>query len=182
MAMLALYSDVELLELELSVLISPDPLARKRTAALEIRAHVESAARELSLDRFAKFENELYKQIFSFIHSEKMNAKFGGILAIQQLIDCSSALAEQKQMKFASTLSFALKENSEFYLIQLVAETIGQMAKLSPVPAYIDYIENELNWALEGLRADTQHRRLAACAILQQLGMHCLIHTEYYYL
>ena len=73
-------------------------------------------------------------------------------------------------MKFASALSVALKENTKFELIHLVAETIGQMAKLSPVPAYIDYIENELNWALEGLRADTPHRRLAACAILQQLA------------
>ena len=28
---------------------------------MEVKAHVEAAARELSLERFAKFENELYQ-------------------------------------------------------------------------------------------------------------------------
>jgi hypothetical protein len=66
--MLSLYSDVELLEMQLSILTSADTMERRRAAALEIRAHVESAARELSLDRLAKFENELYREVFSFIH------------------------------------------------------------------------------------------------------------------
>jgi hypothetical protein len=30
------------------------------SAATELKAHVELAARELSLERFSKFENELY--------------------------------------------------------------------------------------------------------------------------
>lgn len=66
--MLALYSDIELLEMQLSVLTSAESTERKRSAASEVRGHVEAAARELSLDRFAKFENELYRQIFSFVH------------------------------------------------------------------------------------------------------------------
>ena len=65
--MLALYSDIELLEMQLSTLTSAESLERKRLAAMEVRSHVETAARELSLDRFAKFENELYRQIFSFV-------------------------------------------------------------------------------------------------------------------
>lgn len=65
--MLALYSDIELLEMQLSILTSNESIDRKRSAAMELRSHVETAARELSLDRFAKFENELYRQIFSFV-------------------------------------------------------------------------------------------------------------------
>lgn len=73
-------------------------------------------------------------------------------------------------MKLARALSFALKESTDFNLIRLIAETIGLMANSSQIPAYVDYIESELNWALEGLRADSPHRRLAASSILRQLA------------
>lgn len=36
-------------------------LTRVTRAAADLKTHVELAARELSLERFAKFENELYQ-------------------------------------------------------------------------------------------------------------------------
>lgn len=51
---LFLYSDVELLETQLSILVSTESKERKVSAAFELKAHVETAVRELSLDRFAK--------------------------------------------------------------------------------------------------------------------------------
>lgn len=106
-----------------------------------------------------------------------MCEKMGGIMLIQELIDCTSANTENKIIKFANTLSAALKNNTDFVLILMIAGALGHMAKYNSV-AHLDYIENELNRALEWLKMDTikdnnkdhPHRRLAACAILQQLA------------
>lgn len=102
-----------------------------------------------------------------------MSEKTGGILLLQALVDCSSASAESKIAKFANTLSTALKSNTDFGLIVLIAGALGHMARCSSV-AHLDYVELELNRALEWLRGEASkelpHRRLAACAVLQQLA------------
>ena len=77
----------------------------------------------------------------------------GGILVIRELVDCTSAGAEAKVIKFANTLSVALKGNTDFGLITLIAEALGHMARYSPV-AHIDFVESELNRALEWLKVD----------------------------
>ena len=75
-----LYADFKLLDATLKSLSGKDEAARIRycthcihltctaqsfsvihRATLEVKVHVETAARELSLERFAKFENELYQ-------------------------------------------------------------------------------------------------------------------------
>ena len=43
------------------------------------------------------------------------------------------------------------------------------MARHSPV-SHVDYVESELNRALEWLRSTQPHRLFAACVILQQLA------------
>ena len=47
--------------------------SHREQAADEIRAHIEAAARELSLEKFALFESSLYHAIFSFVHSDIIN-------------------------------------------------------------------------------------------------------------
>jgi hypothetical protein len=82
-----LYTDFKLLEDSLLVLSgkSDDQQTKHRynifffsytvldsrfSAATELKAHVELAARELSLERFSKFENELYSvSLFLWFHS-----------------------------------------------------------------------------------------------------------------
>eukprot|EP01041_Mallomonas_annulata_P001944 gene1944-3771_t len=163
------YSDVELLESTLSACSSCDEAVRKR-AAFDIKAHVESAARELSLESFANFENELYQSIFAFVHSDQLPEKMGGIEVIRALINCASAAVETKAIKFANTLGYALRHNTDFELIALVADALGHMAKYSPI-SHVDYVECELDRSLEWLRGvNIPHRRFAACAVLQQLA------------
>jgi hypothetical protein len=55
-----LYADFKVLDATLKSLSGKDEALRAK-ATLEVKAHVEAAARELSLERFAKFENELYQ-------------------------------------------------------------------------------------------------------------------------
>lgn len=54
-----LYADIILVDENLYVLASKDDDAKPR-AASNLKLHVELAARELSLERFSRFETELY--------------------------------------------------------------------------------------------------------------------------
>ena len=162
------YSDYCLLDASLKALASKDDVDRSKVA-LEIREHVEAAARELSLERFATYENELYQRLFAFVHDENLLVKRGGILAISTLIDSTSSAAESKVIKFANTIAAALKGNTDLATIELVTEALGYMASHSPV-SHVDYVESELNRALEWLRSTQPHRLFAACMILKQLA------------
>jgi len=160
-----LYSDYETLEEILTNLRTDD----RKQASTEMKFHVEAAARELSLERFSSFENSLFMTIFNFVQSENMGDKLGGIVAIRELIDCTSASAEGKIIKFASTLAIALKNNTDFAIIELVADALGYMARFSSA-SQVDYVERELDRSLEWLSGTVTHRRHAACAVLHQLA------------
>ena len=61
-----LYSDHTELDEALTLLCGKDANIRIR-AVIEVKKHVEAAARELSLERFAKFESDLYQIVLSFV-------------------------------------------------------------------------------------------------------------------
>jgi hypothetical protein len=90
-------------------------------------------------------------------------------LAIRELIDCTSAAAEAKVIKFANTIAAVLKANTDFSLIELVADALGYMARHSPI-SHVDYVESEMNRALEWLHGSQPHRLFAACVVLKQLA------------
>jgi len=91
-------------------------------------------------------------------------------MAIRELVDCPSAGADLKAIKFANALSFSLRLNNDFRIIERTAESLGHMAKFSPV-SLVDYIEIELERSLEWLWVDKKpHRQVAACYVLQQLA------------
>lgn len=169
-----LYSDYSILDRNLKDL-SSDAASTQYEAAESIKDHVEVAARELSLLRFANFENELYQNLFLYVHSgETVREKLGGILAMRALLSCTSAVAEQKVINFANALSNCLKMNTDYSIIELVAVTLGQMAKASAV-SQVNFVESELNQGLKWLdeipnSSNQSHRRFAACVVLQQLA------------
>lgn len=105
------------------------------------------------------------------MNGNTLGEKIGGILVIRELIDCTSASAEAKVTKFAKALSVALNANTDFSLIELIADALGHMARTSPV-SDVDYLEGEMNRALGWLRGPKQstNRRFAACTVLQQLA------------
>ena len=144
--------------------------SHREQAADEIRAHIEAAARELSLEKFALFESSLYHAIFSLVHSDIINEKVGGVLAISELIDCTSAAIEQKVIKFANTLGNTLKTAKDYNLIQMIASCLGSMARHTTAVSHADYVERELDRSLEWLRGGNSHRILAACALLKQFA------------
>lgn len=151
-------------------------------AAKDIKRQVEIAAKEFSLEKFENFERDLFQRIFSLIlgdtvdtsitQSEWSNkkAKVGGILVLKQLIDCTSAASELKLIRFADTLSEALKKNTDFALLELIADAFGHIARFG-ILSHLDCIERELCNALDWLAGNSQvYQRFAACSILQQLA------------
>jgi serine/threonine-protein kinase mTOR len=103
------------------------------------------------------------------VHSDNLIEKQGGIRAICELVTCPSATAETKATQFSNTLSLALKMNTDFQLLELIANALGHMAKHAPV-SHLESVEAELIRSLEWLKGNTPHRRLAACAVLCQLA------------
>jgi FKBP12-rapamycin complex-associated protein len=161
-----LYSDFETLDHNLKLLHND---FERNQATLEIKMHVEAAARELSLERFGNFENELFQKLFSYLSGNNIEDKIGSICAIKELTDCTSAAAEDKISKFANVLANVLKLNTEPTLIVLIAETLGHMAKFSPI-SHVEFVESELIRALEWLKSDQSHRKFASTCVLQQLA------------
>jgi FKBP12-rapamycin complex-associated protein len=162
-----LYSDWEKLEGSLRLLSNRFEVEK---ATLDIRDHVEVAARELSLERFGRFENDLYLRISTLLYGNTIEEKLGAVSAIRQLVECTSAAAETKIIKFANILASILKTSTDFELIELIAQTLGHMARNSPI-AHVDFVESELNRALEWLRGEQPPRKFAACSVLQQLAV-----------
>ena len=74
-----LYSDFEALDTSIK-LLGIDSTRKKATS--DIKLHVEVAARELSLERFGNFENELFNKIFSLLHGPVLEEKIGGVIGI----------------------------------------------------------------------------------------------------
>lgn len=88
---------------------------------------------------------------------------------MRELIECTSAAAESKVIKFANTIAAVLKINTDFTIIELIADALGYMARLRTV-SHVDYVESELNRALEWLHGSLPHRLFAACVVLEQLA------------
>ena len=52
----------------------------------ELRFHLESAARELSIERFSSFESALFQAIFTFVKADDLICKKAGIMVIIVII------------------------------------------------------------------------------------------------
>ena len=164
-----LYSDCETLEESLNYLKNASNQSERNSAASEIKQHLESAAKELSIERFSLFENSLFQTLFLLFSSDHTEQRKSGVYAVQIMTESTSSASEKKIIKFADALSLALVNSTDFLLIQMLAEAIGHVAKYSVV-SHVEYVERELDRSLEWLEGNVSHRRLAACAVLQQLA------------
>ena len=72
-------------------------------------------------------------------------------------------------IRFANTLGQTLRTARHPLLIEMVARSLGHMARHTAV-SQADYVERELDRALEWLRSTNPHRMLAACAILREFA------------
>ena len=71
-----------------------------------MKHYVELSSREMTLEAFGKFEEDLFQRIFSYVGSDNpLNEKLGGIEAMDALIDVPSSHTEEKVIKFVNQLT-----------------------------------------------------------------------------
>jgi FKBP12-rapamycin complex-associated protein len=75
-------------------------------AGLELKDLVATTSREVTVETFSKFSNDINKRIFELIHSSDVNDKLGGICAIGKfagrfanILDCLIDLDSEENTK-----------------------------------------------------------------------------------
>ncbi|GAO47492.1 hypothetical protein G7K_1698-t1 [Saitoella complicata NRRL Y-17804] len=143
--------------------------ARQRSAG-ELRDYVAATSRELSGEALTRFNNDINRRIFELIHSNDVNEKIGGILAIDRLIDYEGEENTTKITRFANYLRIVLPGNDTQAMI-LASKALGRLA----VPGgtlTAEFVEFEVKKALEWLQGDRHEaRRHAAVLVLRELAI-----------
>ena len=146
---------------------SPPMTTIYNSTASQLAEFISILACEMTLEEFAKVENEAFTAIFSLVHSADLSERLAGIAGLVGLIGVSSSDEERKGIKFANNLSNGLRSNSDYEFLSAAASALG---KMSQGAANADYIEFEVTRALEWLRTDKSDRRLAATLVLRELA------------
>ncbi|KAJ3311625.1 phosphatidylinositol kinase- protein kinase tor1 [Boothiomyces sp. JEL0838] len=140
-------------------------------AGNELKDFVASTAREVSVEYFTKFSNDINKRIFELVHSPDLNDKVGGILAIDKLIDLDSGEENTtKVTRFANYLR-SLLPGAEPHITILAAKALGHLAT-SASTLTTEFVEFEVKRALEWLQVTgdrNESRRYSAVLVLTEL-------------
>ncbi|CAM9685062.1 unnamed protein product, partial [Ectocarpus sp. 12 AP-2014] len=145
-----------------------DPSARA-DAAERLTVCVERLARELSTESFEKFELQLHQRVVDMLAEPELAKKLGAVAAIYALVGTASMQAEATKKKFSLHLSYTLETSKNYELLNEVAKALGYMARTS-ISSSSEYVENEISQALQWLKEENWHRKLAACLVLRELA------------
>jgi len=142
-------------------------------AAVELANLLWICAHEMSLEDYGTVESETFTAIFRLVHLpnlEDMDGRMAGVMALDALIDAPSADDEKKAIKFANTLSGALRTGRGNYeFLSAVSKALGHMATST---SNVDFVESEVSRALEWIRTERSDRRLAATLVLKEFAIH----------
>lgn len=141
--------------------------------ALELRSYLTSIARDLSPEQFNRYNNDINKNIFSFLHSTNIAEKLGGIAALNSLIDFDSGVEEEnatKTARFSNYLGTLILSN-ELVIMREATKALGKLATPESLLTG-EFVDFEAKRAIEWLQNDSkQHetRRHAAILIISAL-------------
>jgi len=140
-------------------------------AAAELASLLWTLAHEMSLEDFGSVESKVFTAVFGLVHDfSNPSRRIAGLVALHALLSAPSADEERKSIKFANTLSQALRTaGGDFEFLSLISAALGKMAKRS---TNVDFVESEITRALEWLRTERSDRRLAACLALREFAIH----------
>ncbi|AMD21577.1 HFL279Cp [Eremothecium sinecaudum] len=123
----------------------------RKAASIELKNSLISLAREVSTEHFQRFSNELNNKIFELIHGSDSNAKLGGILAVNTLIDFYSHTDElpNQTSRLANYLR-VLIPSSDIEVMRAAATTLGKLAAPGRTLTS-DFVEFEVKTCIEWL-------------------------------
>jgi hypothetical protein len=126
-------------------------------AASELAGLLWVLAHEMSLEDYGIVESEVFSAVFGLVHSGSKDCGMAGLAALDALLETPSADEEKKSIKFANTLSKALRSaNGDYEFLSAVSRALGHMAKRT---ANVDFVESGVTQALEWLSTERSDRR-----------------------
>ncbi|SCV00133.1 LAMI_0G03092g1_1 [Lachancea mirantina] len=132
--------------------------AQERGAAsFELKNSLVSMARELSTEQFQRFSNDINNKIFELIHGASASEKYGGILAVDVLIDFYAQSDElpNQTSRLANYLR-VLVPSSDVGVMAAAAATLGKLA--SPGGTLTsDFVEFEVKTCIEWLTTSPEN-------------------------
>ena len=101
---------------------------RHQRTATELANLLWTLSHEMSLEDYGMVESTVFSRIFAMVHGSRSMA---GLAALTALLDAPSADEERRSIKFAYTLSQALRNGAgDFEFLQATAIALGRMAQL----------------------------------------------------
>uniref|UniRef100_A0A7S1SYY6 Serine/threonine-protein kinase TOR n=1 Tax=Tetraselmis chuii TaxID=63592 RepID=A0A7S1SYY6_9CHLO len=143
----------------------------RREEVSPLREYVAAEARELSGESFTRFLSDLYRRIHSLLTSSEPSDRYGGVLAIDELIDVE-ILGEHasKISRFAGYLRDVFLPATDLATLELASRTMGHLV-FSGGALTADVVESEVRRSLEWLqRSQNESRRYAAVLILREMA------------
>ena len=151
-------------------------------AANELASLLWTLAHEMSPEDFGYVESQVFTAVFGLVHDyNDQERRLAGLTAVHALLAAPSVDEEKKSIKFANTLSQALRTaGGDFEFLSSVTSALGKMARRPANvdlgkfnEAYVldhgasranlfivvDAVESEVTRALEWLRTDRSDRR-----------------------
>ncbi|PHT27679.1 Serine/threonine-protein kinase TOR [Capsicum baccatum] len=139
----------------------------KDGAALTLRRLVEEEARDLSGEGFARFMDQRYELITTFLDSNEVSENLGALRAIGELIDVTISENASKVAKFSNYMSAAFETKHDPKILVLASKVLGHLDR-SGGSMTADEVERQVKVALEWLRGERiEYRRFAAVLILK---------------
>jgi hypothetical protein len=126
-------------------------------AASELAGLLWVLSHEMSLEDYGIVESEVFSAVFGLVHSGSKDCGMAGLAALDALVETPSADDEKKSIKFANTLSKALRSaNGDYEFLSAASRALGHMAKRT---ANVDFVESGVTQALEWLSTERSDRR-----------------------
>ncbi|KAJ3878338.1 phosphatidylinositol 3-kinase [Lentinula edodes] len=126
-------------------------------AAHDLRRYVLTTVAEMPSDTAAKlWDDDINRRIFDLMHSQTSAENFGGLLAIDQLLDIESEETIESKLNLFRFYNYVkhLLPNADVNLMLAASKTLGQIAEIGgsafgerfmdfEVPAAIDLVKQE---------------------------------------
>lgn len=143
-------------------------------SANDLRSFLASIARDLTPEQFNRYNNEINRTIFEFLQSKDAAQTFGGIAALNALIEFDSGVGEEnatKTARFSNYLSSLILSN-DINIMKQATKTLGKLAMPGGTLTG-DFVDFEAKKAIEWLQNDSrqyENRKHAAILIITALA------------
>ncbi|KAE9399554.1 phosphatidylinositol 3-kinase [Gymnopus androsaceus JB14] len=143
-------------------------------SAVELRRYVATTVAEMSSDTAAKlWDDNINRRIFELMHSQNTAENFGGLLAIDQLLDIEAEETIESKRNLFRFYNYVkhLLPNPDVNLMLAASKTLGQIAEIGGSAFGERFMDFEVPAAIELIHPDKQESpRYAGVLILKELA------------